>query len=185
MSATHIEIRPLTEAEADAVLYRDIRLEALRANPEAFGSTFEIEDAQPLSWFSARLASSILFGAFRDAKLVAIAGFAIQQGQKQAHKGAIWGMYVRPDARRTGIGRRLIEAIIELARHRVELIQLTVVRDNEQARRLYARLGFLEYGIEKNALKQHGRYYDEVLMAKDLLQETDAGPHAEDLGRAD
>ena len=82
MRAAHIEIRPLTEADADAVLYRDIRLEALRANPEAFGSTFEIEDAQPLSWFSARLASSILFGAFRDAKLVAIAGFAIQQGQK-------------------------------------------------------------------------------------------------------
>jgi len=68
-----------------------------------------------------------------------------------------------------GIGRRLIEAIIDLARHRVELIQLTVVRDNEQARRLYASLGFLDYGLEKNALKQDGRYYDEVLMAKNLL----------------
>jgi RimJ/RimL family protein N-acetyltransferase len=43
------------------------------------------------------------------------------------------------------------------------------VRDNEQARNLYARLGFLEYGVEKNALKQDGRYYDNVLMAKDLL----------------
>jgi ribosomal protein S18 acetylase RimI-like enzyme len=172
MRAAHIEIRQLTEADADAVLYRDIRLEALRANPEAFGSTFEIEDAQSLSWFSARLVSSILLGAFRDMKLVAIAGFAIQQGWKRAHKGEIWGMYVRPDARRTGIGRRLIEAIVGLARHRVEQIQLTVVRDNEQARRLYASLGFLEYGIEKNALKQDGRYYDEVLMAKDLLQET-------------
>ena len=45
MSAAYIEIRRLTEA--DAVLYRDIRLEALRANPEAFGSTFETENAQP------------------------------------------------------------------------------------------------------------------------------------------
>ena len=69
MRAAHIEIRQLTEADADAVLYRDIRLEALRANPEAFGSTFEIEDAQHLSWFSARLVSSILLGAFRDMKL--------------------------------------------------------------------------------------------------------------------
>ncbi len=172
MSAADIEIRRLTEADADADLYRDIRLEALRANPEAFSSTFEIEDAQPLTWFSARLVSSTLLGAFRDTKLVAMAGFAIQQGQKRAHKGEIWGMYVQPDARRTGIGRRLIEAIVELARHRVELIQLTVVRDNEQARRLYASLGFLEYGIERNALKQDGRYYDEVLMAKDLLRET-------------
>ena len=171
MSAAHIEIRRLTEVDAaDAVQYRDIRLEALRANPEAFGSTLEIEAAQPLSWFSSRLGSSILLGVFRDAQLVAIAGFAIQQGQKKAHKGVIWGMYVRPDARMAGIGRRLIEAIIDLARHRVELIQLTVVRDNEQARRLYASLGFQEYGIEKNALKQDGRYYDEVLMAKDLSE---------------
>jgi hypothetical protein len=29
-------------------------------------------------------------------------------------------------------------------------------------------LGFLEYGVEKNALKQAGRYYDLAFMAKDL-----------------
>ena len=77
--------------------------------------------------------------------------------------------HVRPAARRTGIGRRLVEAIVDLARHRVELIQLSLVRDNEPARHLYASLGFREYGVEKNALKQDGRYYDEVLMAMDLL----------------
>ena len=53
MSADHIEIRRLVQEDAaDAVLYRDIRLEALQANPEAFGSTFEVENAQPLSLFS-------------------------------------------------------------------------------------------------------------------------------------
>jgi ribosomal protein S18 acetylase RimI-like enzyme len=77
-------------------------------------------------------------------------------------------MYVRPSARKAGVGRRLVETIIEFARQRVELIQLSVVSDNEQARRLYERLGFVEYGIEKKALKQDDRYYDEVLMAKDL-----------------
>jgi ribosomal protein S18 acetylase RimI-like enzyme len=172
MSAAHFEIRRLAPADTDVALYRDIRVEALKANPEAFGSTFEIEDAQPLSWFSARLGSSEILGAFYDARLVATASFAIQQGQKKAHKGTLWGMYVRPDARRTGIGRRLVEAIIDLARQRVELIQLTVVRDNEQARRLYTSLGFREYGVEKKALKQDGRYYDEVLMAKDLLEKS-------------
>jgi ribosomal protein S18 acetylase RimI-like enzyme len=128
----------------------------------------------PINCITAKPARAVnaLAGLAALMTVVAIAGFAIQQGQKRAHKREIWGMYVRPDARRTGIGRRLIEAIVELARHRVELIQLTVVRDNEQARRLYASLGFLEYGIERNALKQDGRYYDEVLMAKDLLQET-------------
>ena len=170
MRADYIELRRLVQESAtDAMLYREIRLEALQASPEAFGSTFETENAQPLSSFSATLGNSTVLGAFRDSKLVAIAGFAVQQGQKMAHKGLLWGMYVRPAARNTGIGRRLVEAVCHLARQRVELIQLSVVRDNEQARSLYASLGFLEYGVEKNSLKQGGRYYDEVLMAKDLL----------------
>ena len=169
MSATVIEIRRLAQGDmADVALYRDIRLEALRANPEAFGSAFEVENAQPPSWFSDRLGNSTVLGVFRDSQLVAIAGFAIQQGQKRAHKGLLWGMYVRPDARMAGVGRQLIEAILDVARQHVELIQLTVVRDNARARSLYASLGFVDYGLEKNALKQDGRYYDEVLMAKDL-----------------
>ena len=168
MNNEDVEIRRLRQE--DAVFYRDIRLEALQANSEAFGSTFEIEDAQPLTLFSDRLASYTLFGAFRDTGLVGIVGFAIQQGQKQAHKGELWGMYVQPAARNAGIGRRLVEAICDHARRQVELIQLSVVVDNEQARSLYTRLGFLEYGVERNALKQAGRYYDLVLMAKDLSQ---------------
>jgi ribosomal protein S18 acetylase RimI-like enzyme len=80
-------------------------------------------------------------------------------------------MYVRPGSRKSGVGRRLVKTIIEFARERVELIQLAVVSDNEPARRLYARLGFLEYGIEKKALKQDGRYFDELLMAKDLKRD--------------
>ena len=53
-----------------------------------------------------------------------------------------------------------------------------MVLNNEQARSLYAKLGFLEYGVEKNALKQAGRYYDEVLMAKDASGSR--GPFPED-----
>jgi hypothetical protein len=70
----------------------------------------------------------------------------------------------------------LVEAVIAHARPCVELIQLSVVVGNEQARRLYARLGFVEYGIEKNSLKYGGRYYDEILMAKDLGSASDHDP---------
>ena len=48
------------------------------------------------------------------------------------------------------------------------MVQLTVVSENEAARRLYRAMGFVEYGYEKRALKQDGRYYDEVLMVKFL-----------------
>ena len=166
MNATDIEVQPLTSADAGA--YRDVRLAALKNKPEAFDSTFESEIAQPLTWFCDRLNSSQVFGAFRSTELLGIAGFVSHAGDKEAHKGLLWGMYVRPDARKAGIGQRLAEAVIEFARQRVEVIQLAVVGDSARARRLYARVGFLEYGIERNSLKQGGRYYDVVLMAMDL-----------------
>jgi ribosomal protein S18 acetylase RimI-like enzyme len=96
-------------------------------------------------------------------------------GRKEAHKGVLVGIYVRPVARRAGIARRLVDAILAHARQHVEAIQLTVVSNNEAARRLYAGLGFVEYGIEKNALKDGGRYYDEVLMAKPLVTDANQG----------
>jgi RimJ/RimL family protein N-acetyltransferase len=157
---------------ADAALYRGIRLEGLNRNPEAFGSTFEAEFAKPLAWFSDRLGSCQVFGAFRGSEIVGTAGFVVRQGEKEAHKGLLWGMYVRPEARGAGVARRLVEAVIDFARRRVELIQLSVVVGNEQARRLYDRLGFVEYGLERKSLKQGGRYYDEFLMVMDLVADS-------------
>jgi ribosomal protein S18 acetylase RimI-like enzyme len=166
MSAAGIEVRRL--AADDAVLFRDIRLEALRLAPDAFASTFEAESARPSGWFAERLGDSHVLGAFRAEKLVGIATLIILQSAKMAHKGHLVGMYVRPEARRSGAGRRLVAAIIETARGHVEVIQLTVVAGNEIARRLYAGLGFDEYGREKKALKSGDRYFDEILMAIDL-----------------
>ena len=161
-----IEVRQLLPI--DAALYRDIRLEALKLSPEAFGSAFETEHAEALTWFADRLESSAVFGAFDGTDLVGTAGFFIRQGRKETHKGVLWGMYVRPEARKAGVGKQLAEAVIDHACQCVELIQLTVVSGNEPARRLYDSLGFIEYGIEKNSLKQDGHYWDEVLMAKPL-----------------
>ena len=171
LDAAAIYIRQLTPG--DAALYRSIRLAGLKESPEAFGSTFEAEFTRPLAWFFNRLSSSEVFGAFLDAEILGVAGLAVRQGEKEAHKGLLWGMYVRPRARGTGVARRLVEAVIAHAGPRVELIQLSVVVGNEPARRLYASLGFVEYGIEKNSLKHGGRYYDEILMAKELSLASD------------
>src|SRR5436190_1552532 len=98
-----LQIRRLEAS--DAALYRDIRLEALQRNPEAFGSTFERENAQPLSWFEASLGRAAIFGAFLDGTLAGIAGYGAQESSKQAHKALLWGMYVRATARNTGLGK--------------------------------------------------------------------------------
>ena len=167
---TGIEIRRMSPAEAEA--FRQIRLEALQRNPEAYGSSFEQESAQPLAWFEDRLDKADVFGAFRGTELLGIAGYLTQEGLKHKHKGVLWGMYVRPAARNAGVGRALVEDVLEHAAKRVELTQLCVISANDTAKRLYTRHGFIEYGVEKNALKHNGCYYDDVLMAKPLTRET-------------
>jgi RimJ/RimL family protein N-acetyltransferase len=155
-------IRLLTPA--DAALYRTIRLEALLAHPEAFSSTFAREREKPLAWFEERLTTSDVFGAFIDDEIVGVAGFRRQDGPQTMHKADLWGMYVRQSAGRAGLGRRLVDTVIAHAAKHVEKLQLAVASKNEAALRLYAAAGFVEYGREVKALKQNGRYFDEVLM---------------------
>jgi ribosomal protein S18 acetylase RimI-like enzyme len=161
-------------APDDAALYRDIRLEGLAESPDAFDSTLEAEENRPLDAFAARLAYSHVVGVFGGSNLLGVAGFFVQPGPKHTHKGVLWGMYVRPAYRGLGIGRMLVEAIIEHARKRVELLQLVVVSDNLAARRLYENLGFVEYGVEWHATKHHGRYHDDVMMVLPLVLESEA-----------
>lgn len=168
MTIHAIEIRRLLPA--DAALYRDIRLEALRFSPEAFGSAYETESVHPVGWFAERLAGAVvILGAFRGGELAGIVGFIAAEGPKRQHKGTLVSMYVRQQARRAGVGRLLVDAALALAAQSVELVQLVVVKGNEPACELYRRAGFVEYALERHALKIDGRYYDDILMAKDLL----------------
>jgi ribosomal protein S18 acetylase RimI-like enzyme len=157
----------------DAASFRAIRLEALRANPELLRSTFELEDKLDVAWFAGRLEDAHVMGAFRDGELVGTAGFSIQQGQPNAHKGRLFGMYVRSSSRNLGVGRLLLNAVLDVARENVELIQLSVVRENRPARRLYESVGFLEFGVETKASKYGDKYYDEALMALDFRRPAD------------
>ncbi|GLH82288.1 N-acetyltransferase [Bradyrhizobium sp. SSBR45G] len=158
----------------DAASFKAIRLEALQASPELFGSTYELENALDVAWFAGRLADAHVLGAFHAGKLVGTAGFSVQQGPKVVHKGRLWGMYVRPGARRLGLGRLLVRALLDVAREQVEIVQLTVIRDNEPARKLYDSLGFVAFGMEPRASKHGDRYYDETHMMLDFGRAADA-----------
>jgi ribosomal protein S18 acetylase RimI-like enzyme len=157
----------------DAASFKAIRLEALKANPELLRSTFEQEEKLDAAWFADRLEDDHVIGAFRDGELVGTAGFAIQKGQPNAHKGWLFGMYVRPSSRNLGVGRLMLSAVLDVARENVELVQLGVVRDNGPALRLYESVGFLEFGVEAKASKYGDKYYDEALMALDFNRRTD------------
>ena len=166
MSPSEIQIRQLTPADAES--FRELRLEGLRLNPDAFGSTYEFEKDQPLTRYTGWLTSSTVFGAFQNSHLIGTASFTVSSGLKDSHKGLLRAMYVRPAHRRSGAGRLLVEAIVQTAREKVERVLLAVVSDNQPALRLYQSLGFRQYGLAKNALKHNGKYSDEILMSLDL-----------------
>jgi ribosomal protein S18 acetylase RimI-like enzyme len=62
---------------------------------------------------------------------------------KSAPDAWLEDLYVRDDARRSGLGRALVEAALERARERgCKRIELDVQEDNEAALRLYEACGF-------------------------------------------
>ncbi|TCK38052.1 acetyltransferase (GNAT) family protein [Paraburkholderia sp. BL8N3] len=152
-------------AAADANAYREIRLEGLQRHPEGFGASYDDETLQPLAWFEARITEHAVFGGWLAGRMLAgVAGLLVPEGAKLRHKGVLWGMYVRPAARGTGLGAALVERVLAHARGVVEEVQLVVAPENEAAIRLYRSAGFEEYAREPRSLKIDGRYYDSVLM---------------------
>jgi RimJ/RimL family protein N-acetyltransferase len=167
----HLKVRRVEANEA--AIYRELRLEALARHPEAFGASWEDESVKPASWWTERLEANTVFGGWVDGSpLLGVAGFHVNGAAKLRHKGILWGMYVRPDARGTGLAAALVQRVIEHARALVEEICLTVVASNAAAYRLYSAAGFEQYGLERRALKVGNEYYDEVLMALPLRQQS-------------
>ena len=164
---TDIVIHPLSFA--DAAQWRELRLEALRDYQTAFANAYEEALAQDLS---ARIPSSdspsVLFGAFVGGMLSGSEGLYVSPAMKQRHKTELWGMYVAPSLHRSGVGSALLRAVIDHARTRVAMVQLTVPRSNGAAKALYSRFAFVSYGIEKRALRHQGVDHDDELMALDL-----------------
>ena len=164
-------IRPLDAA--DAAAFQALRLRGLRESPAAFGSTYEEEAGVPLNEIAARLApgaggEDVVFGVFADGDvLVGVAGLRREGHRKARHRARVWGMYVAPEARGRGLGRALLEAVIAHARTLtgVERLTLSVVPDNQAARSLYLRLGFVSFGVEPQAYRLDGEYWDSEHMA--------------------
>ncbi len=160
-------IRRLDDKDAD--IYQQIRLEALEKEPQSFGASYEETKRMSREAVAKRLVSSdasFMLGAFVDNILSGTCGMYQQPGSKIKHKGVIWGVYITPIQRGNGISRQLMLQTIETAKQsdEIEELLLTVVTVNTVAIRLYESLGFIEYGIQENALKVGDSYYAERMM---------------------
>lgn len=155
----------------DVDVFRALRLAAMRRSPEAFNSTEAEELAKTDVWYRDRLSDDGIFIAGPPERPVGLVGFTRARHAKGRHKGTLYSLFVDPAARRRGVGRALVEAVITHAADAVEIVLLSVVTTNQPAIALYEAVGFERYGLEKRAMKgADGRYYDDLLMAYHLVR---------------
>jgi len=84
----------------------------------------------------------------------------------------ILNLAVDPDQRRAGIGRTLVEHVLEEAiTSGVQLVTLEVRRGNAAAVALYRRFGFTETGVRRN---YYGRGQDALIMSRTMHPEAGA-----------
>lgn len=155
--------------EDDAAAFQEVRLQGLLECPSAFTSSYEEERERPLSVVAERLAPTpghAVFGAFSASRLAGVVGLHREEPRKLAHKAFIWGMYVVPEYRKRGLGRRLVETALEHAESMTGLrqVSLGVNARNDAAIRLYEAVGFERFGVERGFLLVDGELHDEVMM---------------------
>jgi len=165
--APAVLIRPITREEAAA--WGVLRLEALINHPTAFSADPEVFRRLSPEEVAARIpepgGSDVLFGAYLNDELHGCAGFMVEKGAKERHRGFMWGVYLRPTLRGLGVGGDLVAAVIAQARAHVDILNTAVNADNAGARALYLRMGFSVYGTSPRALRVDGWDYDEDLLA--------------------
>ena len=129
----------------DAKALRNIRLEALADTPEAYGSTYE-ESVKwsKLKWRWIAKSWNYYLGECDGV----VCGMA-SGGTNEDHPGTWWlyGMYVTPSARGSGVADLLVERVSSWARAQgASELFLHVTASVVRARAFYAKMGFRENG---------------------------------------
>ena len=112
-----ITVRALGEDEWEQ--YRSVRLSALEESPEAFVATVEEERAYEEDFWRTRMRRSQRLLAEQEGAPVGVAsvGQARQEGEKDNDKVAeLFGLWVAPAARGTGVATQLVQAGADAAR---------------------------------------------------------------------
>ena len=158
------EIRQLN-AE-DAAEYQAIFLGALQSAPAAFAADYGEESARSSDQIVERFRREVIFGAFVDGRLCAIATFLQQSSPKRRHVGMIWNMYVSEERRGTGLADMLFKYVLEAASLKVDQVELYVAVDNPRGSKFYRKFGFESYGVMPRALRVQGADFDALIMVK-------------------
>ena len=145
---------------------RAIRHRALADSPDAFGTTLREDEARPAASWQQRLtdpeaATFLAVVDGHDVGMVVGAPYRTPGGS-----AGLFGMWVEPAHRGTGIAAALVKAHLAWAReHGYRQVLLDVADTNAAAVRFYARMGFRPNGVVGSLPppREHIREHQRVL----------------------
>jgi GNAT superfamily N-acetyltransferase len=145
--------------------YKDLRLEALRTDPDAFGATYESNLRRPDEWWIGHLEvaqqdpnRNVLFAEERQ-RLIGLAG---AYPEEEPGCVDVTSMFVTPSERGKGIGRALLHAVV--SEIEASEIRLCVNAAFPAAVRLYESYGFVTIS-ETLVTRSDGTTYPQLYMA--------------------
>lgn len=153
--------------------YRELRLRALKTDPQAFGQSYEDAASHPEERWRQRLVDAVtgknwLVFAERDGKLIGMSGAYQWPEDIQANRAMIIAVFVDEDARGQGIGEQLVRAVLDqLASAGIANAILAVNPEQTAAVRLYERMRFRRTGVEVNRMGD-GTDCEEIVMERPL-----------------
>ncbi len=151
--------------------YRDLRLRALKEDPEAFTSSYATAIDQPQEHWQGRLNEAregkrgwLLFAQEGD-RLCGMIGAYVDEGAPET--AIIVSVYVPSEERARGVGEQLVRQMLEVlaTTGRFKKARLGVNATQEAAVRLYLRCGFSEVGREP-ATTGDGRSVEQIEMER-------------------
>ena len=152
---------------ADLQALRDIRLEALRTAPTAFGSTYEQEALRGAEHWHNRIARGGTFLAFLPGNDMPDPAGLIGGYPEDPQTVELVSMFVRSNARGRGVGEALVATVLDWARTRnATAVRLWVTETNTHALALYERCGFALTGERQPVPSTPS--LDEVAMSRTL-----------------
>ena len=158
-----ISIRPAIESDQKYLVEWLLQPGVLEGFP--LTDLREIEDAARI-WMSYAKQGAVLT-ALCDGVPCGIANLYLQPYKKLAHQ-CLFAIILDEKQRGKGIGTLLLKDLMALAKELgIKLLHLEVYEGNP-ARRLYDRLGFVQYGIQRHFVKEQNGYRAKVMMQKYL-----------------
>jgi len=137
---SEISVRPL--GEEDWQQYRDTRLTALRESPEAFAATVAEEEGFDEDFWRLRMQRSTRLIAERDGSPIGIVSIG-RAGDDHPRTAELFGLWVTPEARGSGVATELVRAGANLAREQGQTqLAYWVGSDNGRAVAFASGFGF-------------------------------------------